>query len=54
MGYKEVHFNLNKSLKQPNFEKAKCKNVEKVVPSSSDLSDDCKNQDLMNENMMNF
>ena len=40
-------------MKQPNFEKAECKNVEKVVPSSSELID-CKNQDSMNRNMMNF
>ena len=54
MGNEEVHFNLNQSLKQPNFEKAECKNVEKVVPISYDLIDDCKNQDSMNENMMNL
>ena len=50
----EVHLNLNQSLKQPDFEKDGYKNVEKVVPTSSELIDDCKNQDLMNENMMNF
>ena len=54
VGDKEVHFNLNQILKQPNFEKVECNNVEKVVPSSSELIDDCKNQDSMNENMMNF
>ena len=41
-------------MKQPNFEKAGYKNVEKYVPSSSELIDDCKNQDSMNENMMIF
>ena len=41
-------------MKQPDFEKAECKNVEKVVPISSELIDDCKNQDSMNENMINF
>ena len=51
-GDEEVHFNLNQSLKQPDFEKAKCKNVEKVV--SSVLIDDCKIQNSMNESMMNF
>ena len=35
-------------LKQPDFEKAECKNVEKVVPISSELIDGCKNQDSMN------
>ena len=54
MGNKEVHFNLNQSLKQPDFEKAKCNNLENVVPISSELIDDCKNQDSMNENMMNL
>ena len=39
MGDEEVHFNLNQSLRQPDFEKAECKNVEKVVPSSSELID---------------
>ena len=50
----EVHLNLNQSLKQPDFEKAGYKNVEKVVPSCFELIDNCKNRDLMNENMMNF
>ena len=54
VGDEEVHFNLNQSLKQPDFEKAKCKNVEKVVPNSFEPIDDCKNQDSMNENMMTF
>ena len=54
VGDKEVHFNFNKNLKQLDFEKAECKNVEKVVPISSKLIDDCKNQDSMNENMMDF
>ena len=47
MGNEEVHFNLNQSLKQPNFEKVECNNLENVVPISSELIDDCKNQDLM-------
>ena len=41
-------------MKQIDFEKDECKNVEKVVPSSSELNDDCKNQNSMNENVMNF
>ena len=41
-------------MKQPDFEKAKYKNIEKVVPISYELIDDCKNQDSMNENMMNL
>ena len=54
VGNEEVHFNLNQSLKQPDFEKAKCNNLENVVPISSESIDDCKNQDSMNENMMNL
>ena len=54
VGNEEVHFNLNQSLKQPDDEKAKCKNFENVVPLSSKLIDDWKNQDSMNENMMNL
>ena len=54
VGNEEVHFDLNQSLKQPDFEKADCKNIENVVPISSELINDCKNQDSMNKNMMNF
>ena len=54
VGDEEVHFNLNQSLKQHDFEKAECKNVEKVVPNNSGLIDDCKNQDSMKEYMLNF
>ena len=54
VGNEEVHFNLNQSLKQLDFEKAEYKIIEKVVPISYELVDDCNNQDLMNENMMNF
>ena len=54
VGDEEVHFNLNQSLKQPDFEKTGYKSCENVVPISSELTDNCKNQDSMNENMMNF
>ena len=54
VGDEEVHFNLNQSLKQPDFEKVDCKSCENVVPISSELTDNCKNQDSMNKNMMNF
>ena len=36
------------------MKKAKCNNLENVVLISSELIDDCKNQDSMNENMMNL
>ena len=54
VGNEEVHLNLNQSLKQPDFEKDECKKFENVVPISSEYIYDCKNQDSMNENMMNF
>ena len=41
-------------MKQPNFEKAECKTVETVDPISFELINDCKIQNSMNENMMNF
>ena len=37
-----MHFNLNQSLKQPDFDNAKCKIVEQVVPISPELIYDCK------------
>ena len=54
VGNEDVHFNLNHSLKQLDFEKVECKNVEEVVPISYELIDDCKNQDSLNENIMNL
>ena len=49
-----VHFNLNHSLKQPEFDNADCKIVETKFPISSELKNDCKIQSSMNENEMNF
>ena len=54
MGNEQVYFNLNHSLKQLDYEKAECKKSENVVLISSELIDDCKNQDSMNEIMMIF
>ena len=54
LGNEEIHFNFNLSLKQLDFEKPECNNLENVVPISSELIDDCKNQDSMNKNMMNL
>ena len=50
VGVEAVHFNLNQSLKQPEFDNANCKNVETIVPISSKLNYDCKIQSSMNEN----
>ena len=49
-----MYFNLNNSLKQPEFDNIDCKIVETKVPISSELINYCKIQSLMNENEMNF
>ena len=54
VGDEAVHFNLNRSLKQPEFDNTDCKIVETKVPISSELINDCKIQSSMNENEMNF
>ena len=54
VGEEKVHFNLNKSLKQLDFDNAECKNVEQVVPISPEVIYDGKIQNSMNENEMNF
>ena len=41
-------------MKQPGFDNVECKNVEQVVPISLELIYDCKIQNSMNENKMNF
>ena len=54
VGEEKVHFNLNQSLKQPGLDNDECKNVEQVVPINSELNYDCKIQNSMNKNEMNF
>ena len=54
VGEEKVHFNLNQSLKQHDFDNAQCKNVEQVVPISHELIYDCKIQNSMNDNKKNF
>ena len=54
VGDEAVHFNLNQSLKQPEFDNADCKTIEIIVLISSELEYDCKIQSSMNENEMNF
>ena len=49
-----VHFNLNQSLKQPEFDNVDCKIVETKVPISSKMKNDHKIQSSMNENEMIF
>ena len=54
VGEEKVHFKLNQGLKQHDLDNADCKNVEQVVPISPELIFDCKIQNSMNENEMNF
>ena len=54
VGDEAMHFNLNHSLKQPNFDNVDCKIVETKAPISFKLINDCKIQNSMNENEMNF
>ena len=49
-----MHFNLNQSLKQPEFDNTNCKIVVTKVLISFKLINDCKIQSSMNENEMNF
>ena len=53
-GDEEVYFNLNHSLKQPEFINVDCESVETKIPISSELINDCNFQSSMNENEMNF
>ena len=50
VGDEAVHFNMNQSLKQPEFYNVDCKNVETIVPMSSKLNYDCKIQSSISEN----
>ena len=54
VGDEAVHFNLNQSLKQPEFDNTDCKIVETKVPINSKLINDCKIKSSMNENETNF
>ena len=54
VGEEEVHFNLNKSLKQSECESTNCKTVETVVPITLELMFGCNFKNSINENEMNF
>ena len=54
VGEEAVHFNLNTSLKQFEFECADCKTMETRVPISPKLIFGCNFQNSINENEMNF
>ena len=54
VGDEGMHFNLNHSLKQQEFDTINYKIVEIKVPISSKLINDCKIQSSMNEKEINF
>ena len=54
VGEEAVHFKLNKSLKQSEFESPDCKTLETIVPINPELIFGCKFQNSINENEMNF
>ena len=54
VGDEAVHFNLNHSAKEPEFDNIDCKIVETKFSTSSELINDYKIQISMNENEMNF
>ena len=54
VGDEAVHFNLDQSLKHPEFDNVDCKTVEAIVPISYELNCECKIQSSMNENEINF
>ena len=54
VGDEAAYFNLNHSLKQPEFDNIDCKIVETKVPISFELINDYKIQSSMNANEMNF
>ena len=54
VGNEAVHFNLNKSLTQPNVDAGNCNVVDNSSSISFDLISNCNLQHSINENEMNF
>ena len=54
VGEEAVHFKLNTSLKQYEFESPDCKIVEIIVPISPEMIFGCNFQNSINEIEMNF
>ena len=54
VGDEALQFNLNHSLKQPEFYNVDCTIIKTKVPISFELINECKIQNSMNENEMNF
>ena len=53
VGTEEVQFNLNQSLKQPDFEGAHCMRVEEVIPNKEEMMYEVMNQDPLEECILN-
>ena len=49
-----MHFNLNKSLAQPDVDEENCMVVDNISPISLKINSDCNIQHSINENEMNF
>ena len=54
VGNEAVHFNLQKSLTQPNVDEEICIAIENSSPVNIELNLDCKLQHSINEIEMNF
>ena len=54
VGDEAVHFNLNKSLEQPDVDAEICMAVENSSPISVELNSDCNLHHSINEIEMNF
>ena len=54
VGNEAVHFNLNKSLTQPDVDEENYMAVDKISPISFELNSDLNIQHSINENEMNF
>ena len=52
VGIKEVQFNLNQSLKQPDFEGAHCMRVEDIIHNKEEMMYEFMNQDPIEECML--
>ena len=54
VGDEVIHFNLNQSLKQSNCDNVESMIVDQFIRISHELINDCKDQNSMIENEMNF
>ena len=52
VGIEEVHFNLNQSLKQLDFERAQCMGIDSVIPNRQEMKQEYMKQDPLEECMI--